>query len=201
VRQIDLRKPAEPEIVLPFARFPPDGALYVLRSERRDPALGEAVRSAVDRLDSRLEDIRLRPVGTWVEDSLARERLSAGLASLVSSTATALAALGLYGILALSVVERRREIALRIALGAGPRDVRSLVSGEALRLSLLGLLLGGLGFTLLSPLLRSLLFELTPADVPTLLVTFGLVAAATAAAALPPSSRAGKTPMEALRAD
>jgi putative ABC transport system permease protein len=202
VRQVDLRTEAEPEIVLSFARFPPEGAVYVVRTARRDPGLVDELRAAVDRIDGRLEEIRVRPLSSWVEESTARERLAAGLALVVSSTALGLAALGVYGILALAIVNRRREIALRLALGASPGAVRSLVASEAVRLALLGIGLGGAAFALLAPVLGSLAFELGPADVPTIVTTFGALLVALVAAAWAPVSKAVRTsPMDALRVD
>ncbi len=202
IRQLDLRRPAEPEILLPFARFPPDGAVYVFRTSRRDPALGESVRAAVDRLDGRLENIRIRPLSDWVEESLVRERASTGLASFLSSMALALAALGVYGVLAFSVVERRREIALRVALGADRTDIRSMVVAESTKMALLGLVLGLVGYAFVSPLLRNLVFDLGPDDVPTLLATILALAAVSAAASWAPAAKAVRTNlMDVLRED
>jgi putative ABC transport system permease protein len=202
IQQLDLRRPAEPEILLPFARFPPDGAVYVFRTSRRDPALGESVRAAVDRLDGRLENIRIRPLSDWVHESLVRERASTGLASFLSSMALALAALGVYGVLAFSVVERRREIALRVALGAGRTDIRSMVVADSTKMALLGLVIGLFGYAFVSPLLRNLVFDLGPDDVPTLLSTILALAAVSAAASWAPAATAVRTDlMDVLRED
>jgi putative ABC transport system permease protein len=107
---------------------------------------------------------------------------------------------GLYGILSLSVTSRRRELAIRTALGAEQRHIRGLVLGEGLRLITGGVITGIAIALLLSRVLKTLLFGVAPADPPTLIGVAAIFAAVGMLACWAPTRRAGKVDsMEALR--
>jgi ABC-type antimicrobial peptide transport system permease subunit len=189
-----------PEIVLSLAQFPPEGAQYVFRASRQDPAVSDSVRAAVDGLDGRLQTVTVASLDPWVRESVRDERLSLGLASALGGAATVLAALGIYGILAYWVSSRSAEIALRMALGASEWKIRASVAREGLKLTLLGTALGFIAFAFAAPLLRTLLFEVEASDTSVWAMTVSATAAVAVVACLGPSRRAAATaPMEALR--
>jgi ABC-type antimicrobial peptide transport system permease subunit len=106
-------------------------------------------------------------VGTlddFVGENLRRPRLTFVLLGALAGTAALLAALGLFGVLAYSVGQRLPEMGVRLALGATPADVARLVLGEGARLCGLGLAVGLAAALALAPLLRELLFEISPRD-------------------------------------
>jgi len=127
---------------------------------------------------------------------------SSGLALLFGGTGLILAAVGLYGVLSYTVSRRRREIGIRMALGAASRDVRNMVLGDGFRLVAIGLLVGFGVAGVVSRLLRSFLFGVSPLDP----VTYGAIAvllgSVALAACLMPVRRALSTqPLEVLRHD
>ena len=111
-----------------------------------------------------------------------------------------LAVIGLYGLISYSVAQRTRELGVRIALGACPKDVMRLVLGEGARLILLGIAAGVVSALALTQLMRSLLFGIGPADPVTFLAVMGLLALVAGAACFIPARRAVRTnPIIALR--
>jgi len=122
------------------------------------------------------------------------------LLSAFGVVAVSLAAIGLYGVLAFIVAQRRREIGVRMALGAQPRDVIADVMGQGLRLAGYGVV-AGIGLALASTrLLRSLLFGTSPTDAITFVAVSTLLVIIAAAASLVPALRASRVdPLIALR--
>jgi putative ABC transport system permease protein len=135
-----------------------------------------------------------------ISDSLGRPRMLMHLFGGFAALALLLAALGTYGVLSYQVTERRREIGIRMALGARREAVLGRVLGDGLKLTTVGLLAGLAGALALTRLMETLLFEVRPTD----LATFGGVTAAITlvaiAACLVPALRATRVdPMAALR--
>jgi putative ABC transport system permease protein len=194
-RQASLSAPAEPQIVLSLAQFPPEGAVYVLRVAGPDPGLSDRVRAAVDRIDPGLQSIQLRPLSFWVSRSLSDERLSLGIAAAVSLAAALLAAVGIHAVLAFSVLERRREIAVRLALGATAAQARGLVVREGAGLALLGAVIGVFALLLVSPVLRRELYQIEPTDPAALVLTLLATALFALLACWRPSTTAARTPV------
>jgi predicted permease len=133
---------------------------------------------------------------------LAQPRLSALLLSGFSLVALLLSAIGLYGVMAAGVRRQTRDIGVRVALGATPRDIRRLVVGQVVGLVGIGVTVGLLGAFASSGVLRSLLFEVSPIDPVTLAGVCVLLVAVASLAGLLPARRAARIdPLEALRAD
>ena len=131
---------------------------------------------------------------------LARPRFNAFLLTVFGIAALLLSAIGLYGVMAASVRQRYPEIGIRIALGASASDVRRLVLLEGLGIATLGAGVGLAGAMMAGPLLRSLLFELSPLDPPAMAAAAFLVIGASAAACCVPAIRASRVdPLAALR--
>jgi putative ABC transport system permease protein len=148
---------------------------------------------AVERVKT-LDDIR--------GDSLASRIFARQLLVGFSIVGTVLTVVGVYGVLALSVASRRREIAIRAAIGAHRRDIRQLVFGEGFRLVLGGIVAGMAGALAVSRVLQSFLFEVEPTDPMTLAGAGALFAAVTLLAFWAPARRAAAVdPLEALRCE
>src|SRR5262249_51772061 len=147
-----------------------------------------------------------QPVGTIMtmderlSNSMARRRYSVTLLSAFGSTAILLAAVGLYGVLAFIVSQRRREIGVRIALGATARDVIGDVLRQGLRLTALGMAIGTALALVVTRLMSALLFGIGATDAVTFAGAAALLAVMAAAASLVPALRASRVdPLAALR--
>ncbi len=195
----DLRQPAPATVYLPLQHGVERMTLQV-RSALSPDALAARLRPMLARIHPSLKISEVVPQATLIENTLLKERLLALLSGFFGVVSLVLAAVGLYGVLSYSVVQRKREIGIRLALGARPRSViRSMVADLAL-LTLGGVIAGlacGVG---LARFLRTLLFDVTPYDAASLLVPLLVLASAAIAAAVPPALRASRVdPIEALR--
>jgi putative ABC transport system permease protein len=172
----------------------------VLKAEGDPLALAAAVRSVARRIDADVPVSRVRTMNEVVASSIAAPRLAARVLGLFAAVAFALCAVGVYGVLAYGVAERRQEIAVRLALGARPSQVSGLVLAEGLAAVGVGLAGGLLAAAVVSRSLGSLLHEVKPVDPATYAaVALGLSAVALLAG-LVPAVRATRTdPANALR--
>ena len=154
------------------------------------------------RLDPNLAVSRIQTFDDAIADSLARERLSALVFGAFALCALLLTALGLYGLLALRVTERTKEIGVRIALGAHVGQLVRRLVGEGLVLMGAGALVGVLGAALLLRAMRTLLFGVTPQDVTTYVGVIGVLFAVALLASYIPARRVARVePLTALRQD
>jgi putative ABC transport system permease protein len=134
------------------------------------------------------------------DDSQASRTFAMQLLVGFSVVGSALTLVGIYGVLSLSVASRRRELAIRSAVGAGQKDIRKLIFGEGFRLIAAGVLAGVALAMVLSRVLRSFLFEVQPSDPITLTAVAGLFVGVALLACWVPVRRATKVdPLEALR--
>jgi ABC-type antimicrobial peptide transport system permease subunit len=134
-----------------------------------------------------------------ISDSLIARRSPALLAALFSAIALLLTAIGTYGVLTYAVTQRRREIAVRMALGARPEQIRRQFLLLSLRLLLLGAALGVAGAWLTGNAMKALLFQVPSFDLAILAGVAGLITAVALAACLFPAYRAARIePMQAL---
>lgn len=185
-KQEGLGKPARIEILTPFAQSS-DNAAYVLLRTTGDPGLALAeLRSTVRGID---RELALFDIGTLDErlvHSLARERFLTRLLSLFAGFALALAAIGIYSVLAYGVSRRKREIGIRMALGARAETVLTWVLRQAALALALGLALGLLGSLACSRLMANLLYGISPTDLTTYAgVSLVLIAVGLTASLLP----------------
>lgn len=201
-RTITLAKPDPMLIYVPYwYRVEPEAGLLV--RTRQDPvAMADAIRQAIWSVDRGVPVPAVRTLGGLVADSVANQRFEMDLLLLFAASALFLAGLGVYGVVTYSVVQRYREIGLRMALGAQRANVYRLILRDGLMPVAIGALAGvALAFAA-SRVISSLLFEVSPYD-PTLAlaaVTI-LLAIGTAACLLPARRAAGVEPMQALRAE
>jgi putative ABC transport system permease protein len=188
----------------PYAQNPQFDFTYVVRGSRAaiDGGLSTAIRGAIAGLDPELPVYEPRPLTALVGDSIARQRFAMTLFAIFSAVALVLAALGLYGVVSYTVVQRTQEIGIRVALGARTADVLGLVLRQGGRLVGLGLAVGLAGALLLTRLLEKLLFGVSAHDPLTFAAIAGLLSLAAALACLLPARRAARVdPMTALRAE
>jgi predicted permease len=159
-----------------------------------------SVRAELARTDATLALSDVRSLSSVFADSIARQRFSMAVLGVFAALALLLALVGLYGVIALSVGQRRREIGVRMALGAQPRDVLSLVLGEGMRVTVLGVAIGLAGAFGLTRVLRSLLFDVSATDPRFFAGAAMLVAIVSLAATYIPARRAlGVDATSALR--
>jgi len=142
------------------------------------------------------------PMTEYLSVSVADRRFTTLLLGFFAALALGLASVGIYGVVAFGVAERRREIGIRTALGARPADVLGLFVKRALRLAAIGMLAGGIAALGLSRFLASLLFGVGPSDPATFSGVAVLLAAVVLAACVIPARRALRvSPTTALRAE
>ena len=175
-------------------------ATFFVRGDRPLEDLMDAVRDTVARAAPTVPITELRTMRQQVRENIAEEHFFASASTAFAVLATALAALGLYGVLAYSVAQRSREIALRFALGAPAVKIRAMVLRQVSAMALTGVTLGVGGALLLGRAARSMLFGVEAAD-PVALVGAGVVLTAVMlAAAYIPARRASRVdPIVALR--
>jgi len=202
VRDNALGRAPDPEIYLPMAQQPSRVMRLVARSAAGAEVAADALRRAVEQVDRTLPVSQLASVEETVRDTLAPERFVTGLLAAFAGVALALAAVGLYGVMAYAVGQRTREIGVRMALGARPREVLALVLGQGAALLAGGLVAGALAAWGLSRLLRGLLYGVEPTDPVTFAATAVLLAATALAACFFPARRAARVdPSVALRGE
>ena len=197
-----LDAPPLPELYVPFRQVPMDGMFAVVRSAGDPTALSGALRQAVYAVRPDQPVGRMRTMDDLLSASVGPRRLTATMVGAFAWMALFLASIGIYGLLAFWVSERRREIGLRMALGARPRQVLGLVVSRGLTLTGIGLLVGLAASAGMTRLLAGFLYGIGPADPPTLLGTPLLLGGVAFLASWLPARRAMRIdPATALRSD
>jgi putative ABC transport system permease protein len=193
-------QPYKPELFLPIEQSPAGGVTLVLEPTRDVASLAAALRETLHRIDPLVPVGALEPVEQLVGDTVALPRLYAMLVGMFAATALLLATLGVYGVMAYSVAQRRREIGVRLALGAAPAHVARMVMQNGGRLAAIGVLLGLAGAVLVGRAISKLLFGVTPYDAPTFVLVPLVLGLATVVAAWLPARRAMRVdPLVAIR--
>ena len=202
VRHERLNDEAGPQIYIPFEQAPVRSMVVALRTSGDPLTLVPAVRRALAELDA---DLPLADVGTLESRkavALARPRVNATVLGGFALAALLLAGVGIYGVVAYGVVQRTRELGIRMALGAGGASLLRLVIRQGLTPVLGGLVIGLLGALAGGRLLRGLLFGIGSGDPATLVLVTCFLAAVALVAMYLPARRASKAdPMVALRAE
>jgi predicted permease len=175
----------------------------VLRSVGEAPGSLEAtLRREVRSADADLAVSNVATLRSIARDSVANQRYTALLLSLLAGTALSLGAIGIYGVVSHAASTRRRELGLRAALGASPPQLTQLVLRQGLRLTAVGLTLGLAGALAVSRGLQELLYETEPRDLPAYATTLATIAIVATLASVGPARRAGRAdPLTALRTD
>jgi predicted permease len=135
-------------------------------------ALAPAVRKAIWEVDPQQPVAQVRVLADYVDEDLAPRRFQTQLTGAFAAVALLLAALGIYGVLSYSVSQRRREIGVRMALGADQKDILALIARQGMRPAVTGLVIGFVAAYGLAHLISSLLYNVHPRDP----ITFGAAA-------------------------
>ncbi|HSL72224.1 MAG TPA: FtsX-like permease family protein, partial [Longimicrobiales bacterium] len=200
VRNNQLRGELTPAFYLPFAQEPSTEAVVVVRTNAPLDRVVNDIRTIVRAVDATVPVSEVRTLDSLVAGAAARERAAALLVAAFAALAMLLGAVGLYGVLSYAVTQRKRELSVRIALGARPNDLLARVLRDGLRLGLLGLAIGIPSAWALAQLLRSLLHGVEPSDpVNFVMGALILIVTCTAAATLPAARAVRVQPASALR--
>ena len=198
-----LDRAPQPTVYVPYRQDAWPSMVFTLRFgalDERNAGLQAGIRDAIWQVDKDQPIGAILTMDEQLSKSLTRRRFSVTLLSAFGVVAVSLAAIGLYGVLAFIVAQRRREIGVRMALGAQPRDVIADVMGQGLKLAAYGVVAGIVLALAATRLLRSLLFGTSPTDVVTFVVVSTLLVVIAAAASLVPALRASRVdPLIALR--
>jgi len=202
VRQAAPDQPPRDEIFLSSQRFPNQEMAFVVRADGDPERLGPAVTRAIRSVDPDQPVFGVKPMTKILSEASAERRFSLLLLMLFAGLALLLSAIGIYGVMAYSTTQRRHEIGIRLALGAGSSDVLSLVVGQGMRLVGIGLLLGLTGAWLLSRVLTSQLYGISARDPLTYLSVAAILGLVALAASYLPARRALRVdPMTSLRSE
>ncbi len=190
---------AQGAIYYPYALRTDDSLFVALRTSLPPESVGQALQTIVRQTgrDATITDVR--SMETRISDSLITHRAPVLLATLFSAIALLLTAIGTYGILSYAVAQRRREIGVRMALGAQPQQIRGQFLALGLRLLAAGMMLGVAGAWVTGRAMRNLLFHVPPFHVATLAGTGCIIGLVSLVACLAPAHQAARiSPTEAL---
>jgi predicted permease len=201
VRYATLRADPPPQFIVPYVQQTQvEGMTYEIRTRMKPASIVSALRRAVQQIDPDLPLMNIRTQDQQIESALQQERLFVTLTSGFGLLALALAAVGIYGVMAYSVAQRTSEIGIRLALGAEPAQVSGMILRESSWLAGIGILAGLVCAIALTRLIKSMLYGIAPYDP----VTLGcgvalLLLVALASSWIPARRAAGVQPMQALR--
>ena len=200
-RYMNLRDEPPPQFFLPYVQQPEVGGMtYAIRTQLPVGELAPALRRVVQQADRDLPIVDLRTQREQIDDNMQVERMFAALTAGFGVLALALACVGIYGIMAYAVANRRNEIGIRLALGAQPGQVRGMILRESTWLATAGIVAGVGAALLVTRLVKSMLYGIAPNDPLTLMSgVLLLLLVALAASWIPARRAAGVQPMEALR--
>lgn len=198
----DIRNESFPEITVPFWQSPWPAAAVAVRTAGDPDEVTNSIAAIVESMDPDLPLDRVRTMDQIVGESLADDRFATVFLAAFAAVALLLAAIGIYGVMSFGVAQRTHEIGVRMALGAGRRQVLRLILSEGLWLAVAGLLLGLIGAYLVGAVMKSLLFEVAPTDPLSIGAESAVLLLAALLACYVPARRATRVePMIALRAE
>ena len=196
----DLSRAVRPQIYTAAAQSGFPTLTYTVKTAGNIPGLVKEIEDVVHGLDRGIPVHDVRPMDDFVSDVMAPRRFSLIMVLIFGAIALTLASIGLYGVIAYSVTQRTHEMGIRMALGAAPQDIRTLIVREGMELALPGILIGLTGGLAVTRLMSGLLFGVSATDVPTFAAGAVVVALVAVLACYVPARRASKLhPMAALR--
>ena len=198
VKQYTLDSDSRIALYVPHTQFPTRALNIVVRSAGPPEDLSAPVRAELRAVDPDLPVYNVRTMEQRVSESLARRRFSMLLLTLFAALALGLAALGVYSVVAYLVSQGMRELGIRVALGATPRQILSLVVGQTMTVAAVGIA-GGIGGALVATRwLRSMLFGVDPSDPATFLAVIALLGGIALAASGLPAARGARVDASAV---
>lgn len=200
VKAEGLGAPSIPESYVPYAQLPFAPMYVVVRSDIAPGSMVPTLTSKVQSLDSGLPLLHVKTLDEYVSDSIVGTRFETFLLGTFGALAFLLTAVGLYGVISYTVVQRKREMGIRLALGADRNAIVAMVVKNGTLLAAVGILIGLAAAFLLSRVVASLLFGVGPTDPLTFICVPVALLTVAALASYVPARRAGKAdPMVALR--
>ena len=197
-----LTAPVEAEVYLPFFQSPAFSKHFVVRTKLASAAIAATIRREILQLDSGAIVEKVRTMDQIRDDSISGQRFAMTLVSAFSLLAVILAAVGMYGLMSHVVMQRSREIGVRLAVGAQGRHIFRLILGHGLILAASGIALGLACSAVLTQVLRSLLFGVHPTDPSTFATVSGILAVIALLACWGPARRATQIdPLRTIRAE
>ena len=202
VRHNGLDSDPRPELFIPHAQLPFGSMTFVVETSIEPSAVLPALKARIFALDSTLPVWDSATLDSLVADTLAPRRFVMQIVGIVSALAFVLSAIGIYGMLSFSTVQRTREIGLRVAMGANAGSILKMVIGEGMKLVVAGAVVGLAAALVLSQAISALLYGISPTDPATLgVTTSSLLAIALLACYLPARRATMIDPLAALRAE
>jgi putative ABC transport system permease protein len=206
VRQMSTDAPVKAEMYLPYSQMTTNpwyaARDLVIRTSGEPMQIVDAVRREVQAVDPDQPLSSIRTMANVIDEETATRRIGTTLSIVFGALALLLATVGIYGVLSYFVVQHARQIGVRLALGAQPRDVLSLVLRKGLLLTMVGVAIGLAASIALTRLMRSLLFEVSAVDPMTFAVVATLLTCVALVACCIPARRAAKVDaVVALRYD
>lgn len=200
VKHIGLDSDVKSEIYVPITQAPAPLVALVVRTASDPTKLVADVRNQIQSIDKDQPIGNIKTMNQVLAEAVAQPRLYTILIGIFAGLALLLAVLGIYSMMAYSVVQRTQEIGIRMALGAQPRDILRLVLSEGMRLTLIGVAIGLVGSFVVTRLISSLLFGVSATDPVTFIAVTSLSIVIALIASYVPARRATKVdPMIALR--
>ncbi len=190
VKNYGVRAESRPELYFVDAQRPFSTLFGVVRTGGDPDRIAPAVRRVIATLDPEVPVSAVRPMTSIVAHTRSTAQLAARIGIALSALATVLAALGLYSLLTHELLRRRRELGIRMALGADPLAILALVSRQSARLALTGAVVGLIASWWVSRFLEGLLYRVEPWNVPIVTSALGTLVAVMIAASLIPMIRA-----------
>jgi len=201
-RQKNLTEPAEPTAYIHYPQNMRAGLSFAIRTNGDPLRYANAVREAIWSVDRDQTITSIESMDAVVGGTVARPRLLAALLVLFGLMGLSLGALGIYGVLAYAVSQRRQEIGVRVALGASPRSVLRLVVGQGMTLASIGVVAGIAGALVLTQVMATVLYNVRSTDPGTFVMVVAVLLGTALLASWLPARRALRIdPVQALRYD
>jgi predicted permease len=202
VRHGGLEETPQPEMYISYQQGPPVSPFIVLRTTGDPAAMAETVRAEARRIDKNLPIYDVRTMSALRSESVSTRRFILLIVGAFGLLALGLAAIGVYGVMSLIVSERTREVGVRLALGAQPSELLTMIVGQAAKLAAIGVAIGVIAALPLAPFLDSQLYGVQSLDPMTFIAVPVVLLAIAALAAVVPARKAMRIdPLAALRID
>jgi putative ABC transport system permease protein len=202
VRQFGVGEENRPFFYQPYRQRSARGLTLLVRTEVEPSSLIPALRENISRMDKYTAITRVRTLGDVVSDSIAQPRFYTLLLTIFAFIALLLAAVGIYGLTAYAVNQRKHEIGIRLALGAQTNQIMRMIVGQGLNLILIGIVFGLIGSLILTQAMSKMLFEVSASDpIVLIVITITLIVVALLACFFPARRVTRIDPLVGLRHD